>query len=103
MDLHALLEKTERLGEVADAELVSRPQLRVLHLEVKPLLVALSIRINLAVQVVFLHDCFFTRPLHLYNFVVYREGFDSLEVATLDRGVELEILRVQQSMLTLHL
>ena len=85
MYLHALLEQTEWLCEVADAKLVSSADFSVTHFEVKPLLVAFCVRVHLAEQVIFLYDNLFCGSLLFNHPVIYRIGFNSFEVATFDR------------------
>ena len=84
MDLHALLEETERLREVTDAEVIASLQFRVLDLEVEPLLVAFRIRVDLAEEIVLLKDCFVTSALHIDYLVNDRKGLDPFKITTLD-------------------
>ena len=84
MNLHALLEETERLREVTDAEVVARLQFRVFDLEVEPLLVPFRIRVDLAEEVVLLEDCVVTSALHIDNLVNYRKGLDPFKITALD-------------------
>ena len=83
-----MLKKREWLGKVADAKLVPRILLRILHLEIEPLLVTFSVRVYFAKQVILLDHESVLGSAYLDSLVVEREGFDPLQVATLDHPVE---------------
>ena len=100
VNLHTLLEEAERLGEVANTEVVTSPKLRVLHLEIKPLLVTLRISVHFAEKNVLLDDCLISGALHVHDLVNHRVGLDALKITTLDRRVKVEVLRVEKSMIT---
>ena len=103
MNLHALLEEAEGLREVANAKVVTSPQLRVFHLEVEPLLVALRISVHFAEKVVLLDDCVVRGALHVDDLVDHGVGLDALKITTLYRRVKLEVLRVKQPMIASQL
>ena len=66
----------------------------VLHFEVEPLLVALGVRVHLTEQIVLL-DLFQEFAVTELDVVLIQwVGFDSLQVATFECGVKLEVLLV---------
>ena len=103
MNLHAVLEETKWLREVTDAEIVASLQFRVLDLEVKPLLVAFRIRINLAKEIVLLDDGLITSTLHVNYLMHNRKGLDSFKIATFDGRVELKVFRILQTVISFDL
>ena len=103
MDLHALLEETEGLRKVTDAEVIASPQFGVLDLEVEPLLMSFRIRVDLAEEIVLLDDCFITSALHIDYLVNNRIGLDPFKITTLDGRIELKVFRILQAMISLDL
>ena len=95
LNLHPLLKKREWLRKVADAKLVPRILLCILHLEIEPLLVTFSVRVYFAKQVILLDHESVLGSAYLDSLVVEREGLDSLQVATLDCRVEAKVLFVE--------
>ena len=90
-NLHSTLEEGERLREVPDSEMVFDILFRVLHLEVKPLLMTLSICVNLAVQIIPLGSNLLPIVQDLREWV----GFNPLKVSAFDHGVESQVVYVR--------
>ena len=78
LNLHPLLKKRKGLRKIANAKLVPRILLCVLHLEIEPLLVTLGVRVHFAKQVVLLDHESVLGSAYLDSLVVEREGLDSL-------------------------
>ena len=79
-----MFEEGERLSEVADVDLILGVQFRVLALEVEPLLVAFSVCVHFAKEVVFLDYRLATFSLLLDVLETNRLSFGSLEIPALD-------------------
>ena len=79
-----LFKQREWLREVADADLILGVQFRVLALEVEPLLMAFSVGIHLAKEVVFLDHGLAIFSLLLDVLETDRLSFGSLEIAAFD-------------------
>ena len=90
LDLHAHLEKRERLCKVAYAKLISRVHLCVLHFKVEPLLVTLCVCVYFAVKVVPLNDWLLASLAHFNVLLAQLLCLNFVEVATLEISIELE-------------
>lgn len=81
LNLHAFPVKAIRLREVANAEMVPRVNLGVLAPEIEPLLVALSVCIDFAVQEILVLDDAVRGSLHVNYLMVNWIGVDTFKVA----------------------